>query len=131
MADERLKQKSELGTLVFCSAVNLFLFSKTYGDMILERFTELLKEDRTKTYLFALSTTALREKIRMLERAADNLMFTRAEKPMKLFLKITDMRNIKFSKKEIELPFEKDDLLMIKDLAENSRVDLISAISRI
>lgn len=131
VASEKLRQESELGTLIFCSAINLFLFSKTYRKGILNRLRELIKEDKTKTYLFTASTSAYKEEISTLETVADNLMFTRSEKPMKLFLKITNMKEVNFSKKEIEVPLKTEDLLTIKNLAEGSRKDLIPTIAKI
>jgi len=131
IADARLKQETQLGTLVFCSAINLFLFSQTYKKAILNRLRDLIKEDKTKTYLFTVSTSAYKEEISTLESVADNLMFTRVEQPMKLFLKITKMKDVNFSKKEIEVPLEKEDLLTIKNLSEDSRKDLIPTIVRI
>lgn len=131
MADRQLKKKSELGTLVFASALNLFLFSRTFGGKILEKLREIIEEDKTKTYFFAVSTSAFRGKIKILEDAADNLMFTRAERPMKLFLKVTKVKDVDFSKEETEVPLKTEDLKTIKELAEQSRTDLIPTISKI
>lgn len=131
MANERLEQASELGTLVFASAINLFLFSKTYGGKILKKMEEIVKQDKTKTYLFTVSTTAYKEKIKILEDAADNLFFTRMEQPMKLFLKISRAKDVDFSEEEVEVPLKTEDLKIIKNLSEQSRVDLIPIISRI
>lgn len=131
MASQRLRRESELGTLVFCSAINLFLFSKTYRENILNRLRKLVKEDKTKTYLFTVSTSAYKEEISTLEAAADNLMFTRAEKPMKLFLKVASMKGVGFSQKEIEVPLRTEDLLTIKNLSEGTRKDLIPTIVKI
>lgn len=131
IASNQIKQKTELGTLVFASALNLLLFSRTYGEKILEKLRGVIKGDKTKTYLFTVSTTAHREKIRVLENAADNLMFTRTEKPMKLFLKIIRMKDVPFSKNEIEVPLKTEDLRTIKNLAEKSRTNLIPMIARI
>jgi len=131
IASDRLGQKSELGTLVFASALNLLLFSKTYGEGILKKLKETIEEDKTKTYLFTVSTSAYKEKIRALENAADNLMFTRTEKPMRLFFKIIRLKGVDFSKEEIEVPLKTEDLRIIKDLAEESRTNLIPIISKI
>jgi KaiC/GvpD/RAD55 family RecA-like ATPase len=131
MAEVRLGQQSQLGTLIFCSAINLFLFSKTFKRAILNKLRELVKEDKTKTYLFTVSTSAYKKEIGTLEVAADNLMFTRVEKPMKLFLKITNMKDVDFSKEQVEVPLKREDLLTIKDLSESSRKDLIPTIVKI
>jgi len=131
MANNQINHKSESGTLVFASALNLFLFSKTYGESILKRLREIVEEDKNMTYLFTVSTSAYKEKIGTLEEAADNLMFTRTEKPMKLFLKITKMKEVNFSKQEIEVPLTTEDLQTIKSLAEESRTNLIPRITKI
>jgi len=131
IAEERLRRESELGALIFCSAINLFLFSKTYRKSILDRLRELIAGDKTKTYLFTVSTSAYKEEIGVLEAVADNLMFTRAEKPMKLFLKIIRMKGVNFSEKEVEVPLKAEDLLTIKNLSEGSREDLIPIIVKI
>lgn len=131
IATEQIKQKSEIGTLVFASALNLFLFSKTYGESILEKLREVIEKDKTKTYFFTVSTSAYKKKIKVLEDAADSLMFTGVEKPMKLFLSIAKMKNTNFSTEEIEVPLKTKDLQTIKNLAEGSRVDLIPIIAKI
>lgn len=123
--------ESELGILVFGSALNLLIFSKTYGNSILDKLKRTIKEDKTKTYFFTVSTSAFREKIRILEEEADNLMFTRTEEPMKLYVKITKMKGVKFSKEEVEAPLTTKDLEVIKEIAEGSRRDLIPIISKI
>jgi KaiC/GvpD/RAD55 family RecA-like ATPase len=130
-ATEQLKRQSTLGTLIFCSAINLFLFSETYRKGIRDRLQELINRDKTKTYLFTVSTSAYKEDIALLEAAADNLMFTRVERPMKLFLKITRMKEAPFSDQEIEVPLKKEDLLLIKSLSEDSRKNLIPTIAKI
>lgn len=132
--NERAEEKfaeSDLGTLFLGSALNLLLFSKTYADIILEKLEELVSQDKTKSYLFTVSTSAFKKRIKALEDSADNLLFTRMEKPMKLFLKITRAKNVNFSKEEIEVPLETKDLQTIKMLSEQSRTDLIPTISKI
>jgi archaellum biogenesis ATPase FlaH len=131
IAEERLKEESPWGTLIFCSAINLFLFSDTYRKGILNRLRERIQHDKTKTYLFTVSTSAYKEEIGTLEAAADNLMFTRVEKPMKLFLQITRMKEVHFSPKEIEVPLKREDLLIIKNLSEESRKNLIPTIAKL
>lgn len=132
IANERVGQKSELGTLVFASALNLLLFSRTYGESILNRLRKIVEEDKSKSYLFTVSTSAYREKIRTLENAADNLMFTRpGEDPMTLLFKITRMKDVDFPKKEVKVPIKAKDLRTIRDLAEGSRRNLIPVISKI
>jgi len=64
------------------------LFSPTYKKLSLDKLEKFLSEDKKRTYLFSVSTSAFREDIKRWEKAADNLMFARMEEPMKLYLKI-------------------------------------------
>ena len=126
-----LVEQSELGTMIFGSALNLLLFSKTYKNSILKKLKETLEKNKNKTYLFSVSTSAFREKIRILENAADNLMFTRMEKPMRLYLRITKMKEVKFLKEEVRVPLSKQVLQDIKEIAEATRKRMIPTIRRI
>jgi KaiC/GvpD/RAD55 family RecA-like ATPase len=101
---ENMLDKTVPGTMVFGSALNLLLFSKTYKESMLNKLKDTLQYDKSRTYAFAVSTTALADKIKILENVADNLMFTRMGKPMKLFLKIDRMKEVGFLKKEKEVP---------------------------
>ena len=131
MAEKELPAKEGPGMMVYGSALNLILFSKTYGDLALQKFEDYIRNDKTKTWLFAVSTSALANKIEVLEKAADNLMFTRGEKPMKLFLTISRMKKVVFEKSETKVPLSKEELETIKKLAEKSRSSLIPKIKRI
>ncbi|MBN2275875.1 MAG: hypothetical protein JXR41_02680 [Bacteroidales bacterium] len=123
--------KSELGTMVFGSALNLLLFSKTYKDRMLDKLKGFLHHDKSLTYAFAVSTSALADEIKILEDAADNLMFTRMEKPMKLFLRIDRMKEVAFSKKEIEVPISEELLKEINAIAEITRKTRIPEIMKL
>jgi KaiC/GvpD/RAD55 family RecA-like ATPase len=128
---ENMLDKTELGTMVFGSALNLLLFSKTYKDSILNKLKDVLQHDKSRTYAFAVSTSALADKIKLLENVADNLMFTRMEKPMKLFLKIDRMKGVEFSKKEKEVPISEEMLKEINKIAEETRKTRITEIMKI
>jgi KaiC/GvpD/RAD55 family RecA-like ATPase len=128
---EDMVEKTELGTMVFGSALNLLLFSKTYGEAILDKLKNALQNDKSRTYAFAVSTTALADKIKILEDVADNLMFTRMEKPMKLFLKIERMKNVEFVKEEKEVPISEALLKEINEIAEATRKTRIPEIMKI
>ncbi len=128
---ENMLDKTELGTMVFGSALNLLLFSKTYKDSILNKLKEVLQYDKSHTYAFAVSTSALADKIKVLEDVADNLMFTRMEKPMKLFLRIDRMKNVGFSKKEKEISIPEEMLNEINVIAHKTRKTRIPEIMKI
>jgi len=129
-ADNMIEQ-SDLGTLVFASALNLLLFSPTHKNGSIENMKKILKEDKSKSYIFSVSTSAFAEKIKIWEEAADNLMYTRMEEPMKLFFKIDKMKGINFSTEEINVPISREMLLEIKDLAEATRKRIIPDIMKI
>ena len=65
------------------------------------------------------------------EEAADNLMFARIEKPMKLYLKMVKIENRKTLSKEIQVPVKEEILENIKEVAENTREKQIPKLRRI
>lgn len=118
-------EKSDLGTLVFGSALNLLLFSPTYKKDIIKNVEDIIKNDKGRTYIFSLSTSAFADEIKVWEKSADNLMYTRMEKPMRLYFRISKMRNVKFSREEIEVPISREAFIEIKDVAEATRKRVI------
>jgi hypothetical protein len=58
-------------------------------------------------------------------------MFTRMEKPMKLFFKISKIKEVEFSKEEVNVPISKEALTEIKELAEETRKRIIPEIMKI
>ena len=130
MAEKMVRQGGP-GTLVFGSALNLLLFSQTYQNSILRKLEETLKNDKSRTYLFAVSTSALADKIKALEDAADNLMFTRIEKPGKLFFRIERMKEVEFSAQETQVPIGKEMLDELSHVADSTRKTRIPEIRKI
>jgi len=128
---ESMFDKTGPGTMVFGSALNLLLFSKTYKESMLNKLKDALQHDKSRTYAFAVSTSTLADEIKILENAADNLMCTRMEKPMKLFLKIDKMKGVRFSRKEREVPISEEMLKEIKEIAEITRKTRIPEIKKI
>lgn len=128
---DNMIEKEKIGTMVFGSALNLLLFSPTYKDEVLKNIENILKNDRNRTYIFSVSTSAFADEIKIWEKAADNLMFTRMEKPMKLFFKILKMKEVEFSKEEINVPISREAFMEIKDLAEVTRKRIIPEIMKI
>jgi archaellum biogenesis ATPase FlaH len=130
-AEGTLTESKDLGTLIFASALNLLLFSPTYKQLNLDKIERLIKENKTKTYLFSVSTSAFREEIRRWEQAADNLMFARMQGPMKLYLKTTKIENRKSLSEEIQVPISKKMLENIKEVAESTRQRQIPKLRKI
>ncbi|MEA3345678.1 MAG: hypothetical protein U9Q78_05465 [Chloroflexota bacterium] len=131
LADQALGP-SDLGTLVFGSALNLLLFSPTYGERMLNRLKTMLREDKSRTYLFAVSSSALREKIEVLERAADHLLFAQMTQPEKeLHLRVARLRGAPHLEGRSVAPFSRDALDAIKERADASRTTRIPTIRKI
>lgn len=122
---------SEANLLVFGSALNLLLFSPTYKNRMLNKIKEILETDKTKSYIFSVSNNVLGNDIAIWEKAADNLMFTRMEKPMRLFLKVSRLKNAPFSQEEVEVPISQEMFKEIKAVADATRKKAIPIIRKI
>jgi len=128
---ETMVEKTELGTMVFGAALNLLLFSPTYRKPTLENIISILKNDKTKTHIYSVSTSAYADDVKLWEEAADNLMLMRMEKPMKLFFNIERMQGVNYKTDEINLPFSDEVMLEIKETAEASRKKMLPEIKKI
>lgn len=120
------------GILVSGSALNLLLFSTTYGGSVLERMKNTIQNDKRFTYLFSVSTTAKKEEIAQLEAVADNLIQSHSLKnPFRLFMQILRMKDTSFKADEIEVPIASETLEEIKEVAEHTRLVVIPTIRKI
>ncbi len=117
------------GVLIFCSALNLLLFSPTYGDLIFEKIKSTIVSNTDKTYLFSVSTSAKAEEISQLEEIADNLILSRSENtPFQLFMKVLKMRDVSYNSAEVQVPISTKILEHIKEMADHSRSKVLPAI---
>jgi len=120
------------GILVFGSALNLLLFSPTYEDEVLEAMQKTIRDDKRRTYMFSVSTSAKKEKIARLEAAADNLMISRSEKkPFRLYMHIVRLKDAPYLTDEVTVPIPPEALADVKEVAEHSRKRVIPLISKI
>lgn len=120
------------GIMIFASALNLLLFSPTYGDAILNKIIETIQRDKEKTFIFSVSTTAKAEEIKKIEDAADNLITSHSEKPpFRLYMQIKRMKDVEFDNSEIRVPISETTLQHIRQIADHSRSKVIPAISKI
>jgi KaiC/GvpD/RAD55 family RecA-like ATPase len=120
------------GVLVFGSALNLLLFSPTYGEELLDYMKTTLGAARQHTSLFSVSSSAKQEMIHQLEVGADNLLVSRSSKePFRLFLRVERMKGVVFSPEEIEVPITAETLEDVKLVADHSRKRVIPLISKI
>lgn len=122
----------EPGILVFCSALNLLLFSPTYGQEILEKMKTTCREEKKRTYLFSASTTAKAEQIAELEAFVDHLIMTRSTRsPFQLYMQIKRLKGASFISDEVLVPFSADVLTDVKEIADHSRKRVIPLVQRL
>lgn len=124
-------KQETLGTMVFAAALNLLLFSPTYKDVHLKNLESFLKANDERSYLFTVSTTMFKEEIERLEKAADNLMFAEMGEEMQMYLEIERMANQDIVLNEREVPFAKELLTEIKEIADYSRKKVIPTLKKI
>ncbi len=127
---EGMVEKSGPGVMVLGSALNLLLFSKRHKEAILQKMRKMLQKDKSRTYAFAVSTSAFASEIKKLEEVSDNLMFTRMDESKRLFLTIERMKGVHFSGEEQEVPFTPEQLKEINAIAEQTRKRNIPLITR-
>ena len=120
------------GVLLFGSALNLLLFSHTYGKEILEEMKTSLKKGSKYSVLFTTSTSAKGDLIAELDVVADNLMVVRGDRVThKLYLTVERMKDVKFLKDEFAVPISKEDLAALKHIADQSRERIIPLVSKV
>jgi KaiC/GvpD/RAD55 family RecA-like ATPase len=118
-----------LGIMVFVSALNLLLFSPTYGELIFNKIKETLKRNTHLTYIISVSTSAKKDEIAQLEEMADNLIVSHNEKePFRLYMRIERLKAGHFEHNEIQIPVSADTLNHIKEMANHSRAHVLPAI---
>lgn len=130
-AEKAMSGGGGVGTLVFASALNILLFSPTYREDNIDNIEKLLRDDKERTYLASVSTSAFRDDIRRWETVADNLMLARMEGDMELYLRVEKVANEQVSLGEIQVPMEKEMLEDIKETAEGVRKRRIPQLKKI
>lgn len=126
---KELLPKSDLGPLVYGSALNMLLFSPTYGLSMHHKIGELLQSQ--DNYLFTIANNTFDEQVAVWEDMADNLFFTHGTGIMHLGFKILRMCEGRFSKDEIEVPLTENELRSMRSEADTSRKHLIPLIRKI
>ncbi len=120
------------GVLLFASALNLLLFSPTYGKEILEEMKSTFKQGSKYSVLFTTSTSAKGDLIAELDLVVDNLMLIRGDRVThKLYLTVKRMKEVKFLKDEFEAPISEDDLSALKQIADQSRKRIVPLVLKV
>ncbi len=120
---------SDLGTLLYGSAMNMLLFSATYGQVVHQKILNLLQSGQNT--MFTISNNILEEQIDAWEKAADNVFYTHGTGIMHLAFRIVKMKNTRFSDEEVQIPLSEDELYSIRTEAERARMNLIPIIRKI
>lgn len=120
------------GPLIFGSALNLLLFSPTYGQAILDKMKETMARTEERSFLFSVSSSAKREMIVELEEAADNLLESHSTRePFQLFLKVRRMAGVEADPREVVVPISAETLGEVKAVADHSRKRVIPQVSKL
>jgi len=120
------------GILIFASALNLLLFSPSYGNAIFSKIKETIKTNTRLTYIISVSTSAKKEQIKQLETMADNLILSRSDKsPFRLYMTIKRLTDGHFNNSEIQIPVTENTLKSIKEMANHSKGKVLPAIMKI
>ena len=118
------------GVMVSGSALNLLFFSPTYQKEIQEHILETLRSNRQETYFLTVNSDAFKDLVTPVEEAAGNLMMSRMEKPMQLFLKIIRMQQVAYHREEVKVPLSQEILRSLREEAEKGKRNLIPGIKK-
>ncbi len=125
----QLLPSSDLGSLVYGSALNMLLFSPTYGAGIHQKIVELLQSN--DNYLFTIANNSFEEQIAVWEKIADNLFFMHGTGIMHLGFKILRVSEGRFSKDEVGVQLTEEELSTMRAEADISRKHFIPTIRKI
>jgi len=121
---------SDPGVMVSGSALNLLFFSETYQKEIQQHILETIRSEKRETYFLTVNSDAFKELIIPVEEAAKNLMMSRMEKPMQLFLKIIRMQQVAYHHEEVKVPLSQEILRSLREEAEKGKRNLIPGIKK-
>jgi KaiC/GvpD/RAD55 family RecA-like ATPase len=125
---ENFPLKTEMGTLISASSLNMLLFSKTYRQLIFEKVKQIMVQTHC---VFCITSNFFEQEMKQLERQADNLIYAHASGIMHLNLKIIRMKNVPFSDKEVRVPLSETELARQLQEEQKARQKYIPAIRRI
>lgn len=128
---ESMVEKTDLGVLVFASAINLLLFNKKHRNQIIETIRNALESGHRTPMLLTVANNVFTDDINRLELAADNLMVTHLDKEKRLSLKVEWMRSVNFTQGWHRVPVEPMKLDEIQEVAQASRQKNVKAIRNV
>ena len=117
--------------LVFASALNLLLFSPSFGAQMFQLLLDTIRDTGNWTYLLAMSSSILLKKGTVLEQAADHLfVLERLARQRHVYLRAVRVRNAFLAGGAVPVPVPPEFLEDLKNEAVASRRILIPAVSR-
>jgi hypothetical protein len=122
-----LKSNSEI--LTYMNAMNMLLYSKTYGTAIFNKYLTMVKDGQH--YLFGLSNNVFPQKMHKIENASDNIIYVHGTGIMRLGLKIMKMKEVPFGQKEIETPHTEELISMHLRTIQKRRQTFVPIIRKI
>lgn len=123
--------ESELGLMFFSTALNLPLFSATYGDKLMSKIQQMFEANEL-TYLFCISTSMLEKKAEEIGQMADNLIEAYvSENPKRLRFEAKKAKDVKFAEGELEAPFSQKALEEAEKRAKKFRVAQVERMKEI
>lgn len=125
-----LLRSSKQEIMLHGAALNILFFSPTWGDKIFEKWKEVFSQQQQFTSVFSVSTSAFYEKIEQLEELADNLMYSRMEKPMSLYFRIARIKGVQPDMGEVKVPLTEKTLANLKAETKRVRRHIIPLVSR-
>lgn len=126
---ETLLPASEAQPLIYGSALNMLLFSPSYGLSIYQKIKELLQA--RNNYLFTIANNIFEDQAASWENTADNLFVSRVKGIMKLGFKVVKMRSGAFNTSETTIPLSEEELRAIRAAADAARKNLIPVLRKI
>jgi KaiC/GvpD/RAD55 family RecA-like ATPase len=118
--------------LVFASALNLLLFSPSYGEQLFSMLLDTVRDTRGWTYLLNISSSIQLKKSIILEQAADHLfLMKRVPRNRLLYLRAARIRNTVFHNTAVPIPDMLDFIEDLRNEAVASRRILIPKVSKI
>jgi hypothetical protein len=119
------------GVMLFASALNLLMFSPTWGRAITDEFVAMMGEGELTT-LFSVSEKPHAELVKKIEGAADILLYSqRPGDELSLVMNVRRADNLRFVPDPISIPIPEDELRATREIAERSRSKVIPEISAI
>lgn len=104
LTKEKFSKDSDI--LFFSTALNLPLLAESKYEKLIDTLKFLFQQNSGLTYLFAVSSSMVANRVSQISHAADNLMEGHVTKDNNLRFRIINMKNAQYNSKEQQVPLE-------------------------